>query len=198
MSYSDMTLEIIRSRFGIAIVERPLNPHPERLEPTPWLLAALAEGNGMALVSEKSRNEFIVAPVLMTCRKLMNDSFYIYSGVRFDVDAEKGLKGECDFILARTPASPILNAPVAVLVEAKKQDIEEGMGQCAAQMIAARIFNDRQGKPTPKVAGCVTTGENWQFMSLEGNTLSVDSKRFYLNEVDKILWILSQMVDANE
>ncbi len=195
MSYSDMTLEIVRSRFGITIVERALYPNVGRLAATPWLQSALTQGNGMALISEKSRNEFIVVPVLVTCRELANNGFYIYSGVRFDVDAEKGLKGECDFILTRTPPSPIVTAPVAVIVEAKRQDIEEGLGQCAAQMIAARIFNEREGRPTPRINGCVTTGETWQFMSLEQNTLHVDSRRYYINEVDKILWIVTQMAE---
>ena len=198
MSYSDMTLEILRSRFGVTMEERALFPKPNGIAATPWLLSTLARGNGMALISEKSRNEFIVVPVLMACRELMHNCFYIYSGIRFDVDAEKGLKGECDFILSRTPPLPIVTAPVAVIVEAKRQDIEEGLGQCAAQMLAGRLFNEREGKPNFRIGGCVTTGETWQFMTLENNVLSLDSKRFYINEVDKILWILSQMVDANE
>src|SRR4051812_25624494 len=64
MSYSDMTLEIVRSRFGIALSERPLFPNPGRIPPTPWLQTALAKGNGMAVFSEKARNEMIVTPVL--------------------------------------------------------------------------------------------------------------------------------------
>lgn len=194
MSYSDITLEIIRSRFGITIVERPLYPEVGRLPTTPWLQAALSQGNGMALISEKSRNEFIVVPVLVTCRQQARNSFYIYSGVRFDIDPDKGLKGECDFILALTEPSPIVTAPIAVLLEAKRQDIEEGLGQCAAQMIAARIFNERAGLPTPRMSGCVTSGETWQFLSLDKNTLTVDSQRFYIVEVEKILWIVSQMI----
>src|SRR5207244_9706450 len=98
MSYSDMTLEIVRSRFGITMTERPLFPNAGRLAPTPWLETALAKGNGMATFSEKSRNEFIVTPVLLTCRELAHDGFYIFSGLRFDVDSDRGLKGESDFI----------------------------------------------------------------------------------------------------
>ncbi len=197
MSYSDMTLEIVRSRFGITMKERALFPKPGGFPATPWLQSALAQGNGMALVSEKARNEFIVVPVLVTCRELMQNRFYIYSGIRFDIDEERGLKGQCDFILSRTPPLPIVTAPVAVIVEAKRQDIEEGLGQCAAQMIAARIFNEREGQSNLRIGGCVTTGETWQFLSLENNVLSLDSQRYYIIEVDKILWIVSQMVDAN-
>ena len=107
----------------------------------------------MALVSEKARNEFIVVPVLLTCRELTQNCFYIYSGIRFDIDAERGLKGECDFILSRTPPLPIVTAPVAVLVEAKRQDIEEGLGQCAAQMIAAHASSTNERDSRIRASG---------------------------------------------
>ncbi len=196
MSYSDMTLAMVRSQFGITIEERRLFPNPGSIAAPPWLTSALSQGNGMALMSEKARNEFIVVPVLVTCRELSEQRFYIFSGVRFDIDAERGLKGECDFILSRTRPSPIVTAPIAVIVEAKKQDIEEGLGQCAAQMIAAQIFNEREGRTEAKISGCVTSGETWQFMSLQDNVLTLDSQRYYIVEVDKILWILSQIVGS--
>lgn len=193
MSYSDITLEIIRSRFGIALAERPLFPNPGKVAPPAWLQATLARGNGMALFSEKARNEFIVTPVLLACRELAHDSFYIFSGVRFDVDAERGLKGECDFLLGHTPPTPLVTAPIVVIVEAKKQDLEEGWGQCAAQMLAARIFNEREKQPVQPLYGCVTTGEAWHFMELNGNMLVVDSRRFFITEVETILWIVTQI-----
>jgi hypothetical protein len=193
MSYSDITLEIIRSRFGIALAERLLFPNPGRIAPTAWLQTALAKGNGMAVFSEKARNEMIVAPVLLTCRELAHDAFYIFSGVRFDVDPERGLKGECDFILGRTPPTPLLTAPLVVIVEAKKQDLEEGWGQCAAQMLAARVFNEREGQTVEPIFGCVTTGDAWHFMELSGKTIAVDSRRFFLSELDTILWIITRI-----
>jgi hypothetical protein len=193
MSYSDITLEIIRSKFGIALAERPLFPNPGRIAPTPWLQTALAKGHGMAMFSEKARNEMIVTPILLTCRELTHDAFYIFSGIRFDVDPERGLKGECDFILGRTPPTPLLTAPLVVIVEAKKQDLEEGWGQCAAQMLAARVFNEREGQTVGSIYGCVTTGEAWHFMELAGNTIVVDARRFFISEVDIILWIVTQI-----
>jgi hypothetical protein len=193
VSYSDITLEMMRSQFGIAFSERLLFPNPGRLTPTPWLQTALAMGNGMAIFSEKARNELIVSPILLTCRELAHDAFYIFSGVRFDVDGERGLKGECDFILARTPPTPLLTAPIVVIVEAKKQDIEGGWGQCAAQMLAAKLFNEREGKPVQPIFGCVTTGDAWHFLELSGNDIAVDARRYFINEVDIILWIITQI-----
>jgi hypothetical protein len=41
------------------------------------------------------------------------------------------------------------------------------------------------------IYGCVTTGDAWHFMELTGNTIVVDSRRFFLSEVDIILWIIT-------
>lgn len=38
--------------------------------------------------------------------------------------------------------------------------------------------------------GCVTTGEDWQFLKLEQNIITFDNKRYYINEVEKILGVL--------
>jgi hypothetical protein len=75
------------------------------------------------------------------------------------------------------------------MVEAKKNDIENGLGQCVAQMVAARLFNERAGPPSPTVHGCVTSGEVWQFLRLsdDGRTALIDRRRLYLDDVGRIL-----------
>ncbi|HVA44794.1 MAG TPA: hypothetical protein VNH11_00280 [Pirellulales bacterium] len=73
------------------------------------------------------------------------------------------------------------------VVEAKKNDIEIGLGQCTAQMVAARIFNERAGRADAPVHGCVTTGETWQFLRLSGQAALLNRDRYYLDNVGKIL-----------
>jgi hypothetical protein len=41
--------------------------------------------------------------------------------------------------------SPLIQAPIMAIGEAKKQAILNGVGQCATQMLGARIFNQREG-----------------------------------------------------
>ncbi len=79
-----------------------------------------------------------------------------------------------------------------VILEAKKNDIEEGLGQCAAQMLGAVRYNEREGKAVPSVYGCVTTGEAWQFLKLTGSELLIHPGRLPIQELDKILWFLVQ------
>lgn len=190
MGYGDFTLNYLLTAFDLAIAQAPMFARAPHIEPSPWLSDTLHKGRGIAFYSEKSRSEFIVAPVLLCCQEMLHSECCLYSGVRLDVDPEKGLKGECDFILAKAPPTPALQAPLLVVVEAKKNDIEDGLAQCAAQMIAARLFNQQHKEEISEIFGCVTTGEAWQFMKLHSRELVVDADRYYISDVGAILGIL--------
>jgi len=159
-----------------------------------WLPGWLDRGTRLALISEKARSEFIVVPILLAGRELCGDQLAIYSGQRLDVDPSRGLVGECDFILAIGPAVPPLRAPIATVVEAKNNDIEAGLGPCIAQMAAARQFNEMAGRSATPIYGCVTTGETWQFLRLEGASVLLDRKRFYLDNIAGILAAIRAIV----
>ena len=50
---------------------------------------------------------------------------------------------------------------------------------CRAEMVAIRLFNDREGTPLPAVFGCVTSGSIWRFLKLEKSTLFIDLPEYY-------------------
>ena len=177
MPYSDFTLELVESRLGVATQESLLFPQLAPRTPPAWLAEMLARGTRLALTSEKARSEFIVVPILLAAREGSGDQLAIFSGQRLDVDPAEGLTGECDFILALGPSVPPLRAPLATIVEAKKNDVEAGLGQCVAQMVAAQRFNQAARRPDFPVHGCVTTGETWQFLRLDKQTALIDSQR---------------------
>jgi hypothetical protein len=188
MAYTDFTLEEAESAFGFTAQPDDLFPGLVPVPVPTWLQELLDRGrHAAALVSEKARSEFLVAPVLLAAAELAAGELTIYSGQRLDVDPEQGLTGECDYILARTPPVPRLRAPLVTVLEAKKGDVEAGLGQCAAQMVGARLFNERSGGPAFPLFGCVTTGEVWQFLRLEGATLAIDSVRLFIDNVGGIL-----------
>ncbi len=190
MSYSEFTLEAVESQLGVVTQEAVLFSDSPSAQVPDWLPGWLARGTRLALISEKARSEFIVVPILLAARELSGDQLAIYSGQRLDVDPGKGLVGECDFILAVGAALPPLHAPVVTVVEAKKNDIEVGLGQCIAQMVAARRFNEAAGRVTSPVYGCVTTGETWQFLRLAENAALINRDRYYLDNTSGILGAL--------
>ncbi len=100
----------------------------------------------------------------------------------------------CDFILSRAPEQIFLSAPVVSVVEAKQENIKGGVGQCAAEMVAARIFNERAGHAVDAVYGAVTTGDNWRFLKLTEAHLTVDADEYMLHQIGKILGIFRATV----
>ena len=54
-------------------------------------------------------------------------------------------------------------------------------------MVGARLFNQQEGNGIDIIFGCVTTGEDWQFLKLERDDVLIDSERSYIDRVDKIL-----------
>ncbi len=198
MSYTDFDIRKVESELGVKVKNRVLSWQIEFIEPINWLVEALIRGSSTSLVSEKARSEFLVAPVLLAVREINENRVQIFSGQTLNVDANLGLTGECDFILSKTEPTPILREPIMAVVEAKKNDIELGLGQCIAQMVAARIFNHRQGNDFKEIFGCVTTGETWQFLKLEETLAIVDTNRYFISEVGKILGVFKSITNYHE
>ena len=65
-----------------------------------------------------------------------------------------------------SPEQLEITSPVVVLSEAKKENLMGGIAQCIAEMIAAQIVNDRSNNDIPIIYGAVTSGTNWQFLTL--------------------------------
>ncbi|MGH9838542.1 MAG: hypothetical protein ACREEM_07150 [Blastocatellia bacterium] len=125
-----------------------------------------------------------------------NDNYLtIYSGDSLNVDEVRGLKGECDFILARDTGSFEVSYPILQIVEAKKNDIEVGIPQCAAQMLGAKIFNEQNGLNPDAVYGCVTTGDDWLFLKLE-HELLIDTRKYYLGNLGELLGVFQDIIDS--
>jgi hypothetical protein len=194
MAYTDFSLDTLRNRFQLTIMQATLFPDVLPLEVPPWLQETLHKGMPLALGSEKARSEFIIVPILLTSRELSHNRVAIYSGQRLDVDATAGLVGECDFILTATEPLPLIQTPVVCIVEAKKNDIEAGFGQCAAQMLGAYRVNQRDDTGIDTIFGCITTGETWQFLKLQHDQLTIDTERYYINAVGAILGVLQAII----
>ena len=191
MAYADFNLDSVELALGLSIRPGELFPDLGPLPVPAFVAESLERGKRQAvLVSEKARSEFIVAPILLGAGESIPDELTIFSGQRLDVDPSLGLVGECDFILALTPSVPRLKAPLVTILEAMKGDIEAGLGQCIAQSVAARIFNERAGEPSKTVFGCVTTGDDWQFFRLVGTEVTLDRTRLYLVNPGDILAML--------
>ncbi len=73
--------------------------------------------------------------------------------------------------------------------------MDQGTVQCAAQLIGAARFNEREKKAIPTLYGCATTGVEWQFLKLENNVCTLDKARYYTLELPRLLGVLQDVVD---
>jgi len=200
MAYCDFTLPDIKRQFHCIIDETTaLFASVGEVRGSPWLQETLRETLPLALAvhTEKSRSELLIAPILVELRKRAKHQVSLFSGVDFSVEPAQGLNGVCDFIVSQSPEQLFVSAPVLIVVEAKNENIKGGLAQCIAAMVAARLFNDQEGSVGAAVYGAVTTGTNWRFLKLEPGTVSIDQREYYIDRVEKILGILASIVGVN-
>ncbi|BAY93889.1 MULTISPECIES: hypothetical protein [unclassified Tolypothrix] len=197
MSYSDFSLSKVKRDFNLTTVEGVrFLPETQPIEPSPYLKEALSEGLPLATAtgSEKARSELIISPILVEVRKILERKISFFSGEDFTVAPELGLSGVCDFLISRSPEQIFIEAPVIVIIAAKKGDLKPGLGQCAAEMIAAQKFNDANNIPTKAIYGSVSSGTAWRFLKLEEQTLTIDFHDYTVPPVEILLGMLVWMV----
>jgi hypothetical protein len=193
MAYSEFKLKELVKQFDLTLNEnQDLFAHISEVESSEILKVALKENAGLAvdINTEKARSELIIAPILLEVRRQLNYQIGLFSGSEFNVAPDKGLNGTCDFLISLSAERLFISAPVITLVEAKKEDIKAGFGQCTAEMLAAQLFNQEEGNQIPAIYGAVTSGTVWRFLKLEGKIVDIDAIEYYLRDVGKILGIL--------
>jgi hypothetical protein len=198
MSYSDFTLNKISEIFGVAIQEK-LNIFPPvaQLDLDPFFVKYLQNNIPLAqaIGTEKAKSEMIIAPVLIEVRRLLNNKVSLFSGVDFNVDIDQGLNGFCDFIISLSPQQLYVTCPIITLVEAKNDNLKQGLAQCIAEMIAADKLNQSDNNKLEAVYGCVTNGNQWLFLQLINSQVIVDLDEYYINQPERIISVLVYIIN---
>jgi hypothetical protein len=193
MAYRDFTIEDLKQQFALRLEERSdlfANVSPA---PVSSLLQETLRENlplALAISTEKARSELIIAPVLVEVWRQLERKISLFSGVDFTVDAAQGLNEVCDFLLGLSPEQLTIEAPVAVVAEAKNENMKRGIAQCIAGMVAAQLFNRQRQNEIETVHGAVTTGSDWKFLRLSGQVVNIDVAEYHIKEVERIVGIL--------
>jgi hypothetical protein len=197
MPYSQYnSLRHIKQALGIKIQYTRLFEEVALVPLSDWLKESLHRVllRRTAYFSEKSRSEALVFPVLLELQYRSGYEFSLYSGAIIEADKEKGLNGECDFILSQGQQGIELEKPIFCIVEAKDNDLEIGIPQCIAQMVGAQIFNAQDGYRTPLIYGAVTTGTEWVFLKLEDTTAFIDNRQYNLTQPEELLGVIEGII----
>ncbi|MEM9537951.1 MAG: hypothetical protein AAGA60_00400 [Cyanobacteria bacterium P01_E01_bin.42] len=200
MSYRQFTIKQAIDNFGLKLIEQGnIFPQERRVSPSPYLEEFIRQNLQLAIAlnTEKARSELLICPVLLAVRELQKSQIGLFSGEDFSVEPETGLNGTCNFVLSLSSEQSFIRAPVAVIVEAKKEDLKSGLGQCIATTIAAEKFNQQANNQISTVYGVVTIVTLWRFLKLEGKTVTLDLGEYLLPPIEPILGKLVQMVEGN-
>lgn len=119
--------------------------------------------------SEYALCETLIYPTLREVWKLYKTDLLLWSHQPLNYD--ENLCGIPDYMVAkRSPMGKIfLENPFLIIVEAKKDNFEEGWAQCIAEMIAAEKINKRHNSTSTPIFGIVSNGVIWEFAILDEN-----------------------------
>ena len=130
--------------------------------------------------SEASRCEVIIFPVLREVYKMYADNYALW--IREPIIYDETLSGTPDYLVATKSelGITVLGTPLIMLVEAKKNDFEQGWAQCLAELVAAQKIN---ADPDVPVYGIVSDGTFWQFGRLVADTFTQNQINFSVDNL---------------
>jgi hypothetical protein len=196
MAYKKYTSKKITENLGLQ--RQPIHLFDKALipimQPSLRLNLALELATQMSITTEKAVCEYIVSPILSEI-KILNKHIDLFSGEQLNVDTSRNLNGEIDFLFTKVPHFLAIEAPILCITEAKIGFIDKAIPQAAAQMYAARLFNEQEGKPIRIIYGAVTDGKTWRFLKLEEQILYTDLTILYLDNVPLLLGTLQWVID---
>jgi hypothetical protein len=167
----------------------------EEIEPS-YLLSEILKFNlQIPMDTEIAKMQLIVSPIMNELLRITNNGFTYFSGYQFDVEKELGLKGHCDYLLTLKPKAVFIESPVICVVEAKRDNIDDAIPQCVAEMYASQIFNKKRGTEVKFTHGIITSGNEWQVLRLENNVVSINETKYYLNILPQLLGALKSVID---
>ncbi|HEY9847969.1 MAG TPA: hypothetical protein V6D28_00805 [Leptolyngbyaceae cyanobacterium] len=135
------------------------------------------------LATERSRREVLVSPIILDL------VHYTKSEVRieYQIKVNEYLQGYFDYL--------IKNRNNLLVVEAKRENLDYGMTQLFAELIALDRWQDNQQQT--HLIGAVTTGKIWQFSQLQRSKKHLDQGLdIYrvIEDLDTLMRILVQAV----
>jgi hypothetical protein len=112
------------------------------------------------LSNETSRREILIAPVVTDLVHYTKARLRI----EYPITVSNQLQGSLDYLLSTQTE--------LLVIEAKRQDLDYGMTQLVAEMIALDQWERTPDQPT--LLGAVTTGKSWEFACLNRANKHID------------------------
>jgi hypothetical protein len=141
--------------------------------------------------SESAVCEHLICPVLREALKSYEQFLTLWSHA--PLYQGDRLLGTPDYIIAkRSPLSiEVRDLPLAMIMEAKRNDFDMGWAQCLAAMHAAQTLN---GEMQRVIYGGVSDGFVWRFGKLQDQTFTRDTQDYTLSRLDELFAALNHVL----
>ena len=185
----------VQEQFRITYVADNFFGTEEPLHPSDQFLSEL-EFNMKYIdvyASEAARCENVIYPILREVYKRYADAYALW--VKKPLTYDETLSGTPDYFISTRSELGILTVgtPLIMLVEAKKNDFEQGWGQCLAELVAAQKINDAPDVP---VYGIVSDGERWQFGKLVDDGFTQNRTTFSIDNLPALFGAINAVFKA--
>lgn len=196
MAFSDFkAIPDVQEKFGIKHVENDF----VRIEETAALSAQFLQELEFSrryiniFTSEEARCETIIYPILREVYKGYAENYALW--IKKSLVHDEILSGTPDYFISTRSELGMLvvGTPLIMMAEAKKNDFEEGWGQCLAELVAAQKINDTPDTP---VYGIVTDGERWQFGKFVGNAFIQHRTSFSIDNLPTLFGAINAIFKA--
>ena len=204
MAFSDFkTISEVLEKFRIRYAESDFFHIEKTLDPSEHFLQdfAFCREHIDVFASEAARCEAIIFPILKEIYKRYADRYALW--IQKPITYDETLNGTPDYLISTKSelGRPVVGTPLIILVEAKKNDFEQGWGQCLAELVAAQKINE---DPEFPVYGIVSDGTWWQFGRLIGDAFThnrtsfgVDNLPLLFGAVDAVLKATTGQLSAS-
>ena len=164
------SVEEVATQFDIEVAGRTVFVSEKALEIPSVVLAMISDklNDDTSYVTEFAVCDAIIRPILDVVAT--NYRLKVWSHVSYDVDEKKGLTGEPDYLIAPKTKYGAMARPALCIIEAKRDDFDEGWTQALSVMMASSLLGAQV------CYGVVTTGALWQFGKLENGVFVIDPR----------------------
>jgi hypothetical protein len=185
------TVEEVARKFDIEVAKKTAFIHQKEIKVIELLFALITENirDDISFINEIAICERIISPILNIVSK-NHEYLNVWSHVSYNIDEKKGLVGEPDYLIAPRTKYGGMARPSLCVIEAKRDNFDEGWTQALAEMVASSLLD------ADICYGVVTTGKTWEFGKLEHNVFTVDPISISATEnLQKTFNILNWMFD---
>ncbi|MDY6941162.1 MAG: hypothetical protein SWY16_26330 [Cyanobacteriota bacterium] len=120
------------------------------------------------------------------------DRLKIWKGAQLESDRTAGY---VDYLVAERKR--FLDLPILCIIEAKKDDFEQGLAQCLVEMQACQWQNQKADRQLD-VLGIVTNGEGWRFYKIIIDGTGYETPLYSMGDLELLLGRLRYIFELCE